>query len=151
MAAIGVGIYGYLKFRPTSGPNVTYDIVRRNAGLDDVLRKAGVDPETINRADTPLVGAEGYAVIRVLCRAWTGDGALNWGVPYDDVGNLPQNAGLYDLVLAEPNAEIAPTLPGEYLEGNTFPNLVKGRLSKPVVFPAMRRYHRRKRKPQRLL
>lgn len=130
MASLGIGVYGYLKVRNSAQ---TIDIIRRTPAIDDLLRRNGYDPDSINRADTPLVGAENYATIRVVLRHRNVDGSV-----YSNAGTTPLQAGktiLYDLLLAEPNAALSATPDYDWVEGAVFPNIIRGRLSTPVVFP----------------
>ena len=135
MAIQGAGMYGYLKYRVAGKPSVSYEIVRRTPSIDGLLRRNGYDPDTINRADTPLVGADCYATIRVLCRSFVKDGPLAWGAPYDDEYTVPSEASLYDLVLAEPAATPQPTSRVLPVQTKTLTNIIGWRLSVPVEFP----------------
>lgn len=56
--------------KPISDKLIGY-VVNRNPQIDEILLNAGIDPETINYANTPLIGASRYGTIRVLVAADT--------------------------------------------------------------------------------
>lgn len=59
-------------------------IIRRNADIDTMLTKAGIDPATINCVHSPLVGASDFARARVLVSTKAGSDLYSiWNRPQD--------------------------------------------------------------------
>lgn len=60
------GITGYIV---SDDPFSFANILRRNEDIDAMLRGAGIDPESVNVAHTPMIGASNWGCIRVLVTA----------------------------------------------------------------------------------
>lgn len=70
------GIYRCVDvLNPTSDTLIGY-VVNRNDNIDAILIAAGIDPNTVNHATTPLIGASRYGTVRVLVAADSLNGKL---------------------------------------------------------------------------
>jgi len=105
-----IGVTGTVAFGTRGDPQATTQvgsIIHRTAELDDVIARSGIDPNDINIARTPLIGASHYAEIAVLVllRSETSDPGVK---PFDAsataemVGSSEER--LYSVLLYEPNA-----------------------------------------------
>lgn len=90
-------IDGWINDRNT---NRVYGVIRRNSHIDGLLTASGVDPDSVNCAYTPLIGASEFGKVSVLVMHQPSNNAP---APFVNVA-LDANATQWDIYLAEPGA-----------------------------------------------
>ena len=147
-----IGIQGTIALSTLNSPGAVVPvgkIIQRTDELDSALERAGFDPERVNVASTPLIGASRHAEITVLAFMQPQSVGSDRAFDYANAQSILNGSAdiLYSIILNEPYAgstggggggDKPPPPPGPDIdigEGGVFPDGGEGEVAPPDIVP----------------